>query len=218
MRPRGASRCSTIWLTLGGVLIVAGFLGLDRWFYTHVSLRLETPTLGDRDFYALTRPLWWLVRGAFAHVVGLAVIGVGLLVWQPERWKATVRAAALVAAAAVLANVLQAAIGRVRPNRAETHLAFVAPFSQLWTKQEVCFPSGEAATAFALAAALTHRHPRGRWWWYVAATLAAAARLVNGAHYLSDVAAGATLGWGVVTILTRGRQSLIAAVHTEDGR
>ncbi len=212
-----ANRLPAVWLALGGVLVLAGFLGLDRWFYTQVSLRLETPALGDRDFYALTWPLWWLVRGAFAHVVGLGVIGVALLVWQPQRWKRTVCVFALVAATALLANVLQAAIGRLRPNRADTHLAFVAPFSQLWTRQEVCFPSGEAAMAFALAAALTHLYPRGRRWWYLAATLAATARLVNGAHYPSDVAAGAALGWAMTTFLTRGRRSLIAATHTEDG-
>lgn len=203
MAAAGATRLPAVGLALAGVLVVAGFLGLDRWFYAHVSLRLETPTLGDRDFYALTWPLWWFVRGAFAHVIGIGVIGVVLLVWQPQRWKTTVWIVAVVAVTALLANVLQAAVGRLRPNRADTPLAFVAPFSQLWTKQEVCFPSGEAATAFALAAALTHLHPRGRPWWYLAATLAAVARLVNGAHYLSDVAAGAACGWAVIAGLLR---------------
>jgi membrane-associated phospholipid phosphatase len=184
-------------------LVIAGFLGLDRWFYEHVSLRLETPTVGDRDFYAVTWPLWWFVRGAFSGLIGVVVIGVVILVLQPTRWRLTTAALAAVLLTALLANAAQAAIGRVRPNQAPSHLTFVRPFSQLWTKQEVCFPSGEAATAFALACALTSLYPRGRVVFYAAGTLAAVSRLVNGAHYISDVAAGALLGVLLANALLR---------------
>jgi membrane-associated phospholipid phosphatase len=50
------------------------------------------------------------------------------------------------------------------------------------------------ATAFALAAVLTRLFPGGGPIFYVIAALAAIARLINGAHYVSDVAGGALLG------------------------
>jgi undecaprenyl-diphosphatase len=112
---------------------------------------------------------------------------------------------------ALLANAAQTAIGRVRPNRAPSHLTFVPPFSQLWTKQEVCFPSGEAATAFALAGVLTRLYRRGRVLFYAASALAAVSRLVNGAHYVSDVAAGALLGALLADACFRLANRLIAA-------
>ena len=180
MRPANISR-RWVWFWAGSalVLIAVGFLGFDRWFYEHVSLRLETPTVGDRDFYAVTWPVWWFLRGAFAHVVGIAVIGVVLLVLQPARWRLTVTAFGAVLLTALAANVDQAAIGRLRPNQAPTHLAFVRPFSQLWAKQEVCFPSGEAATAFALACVLAGLYPRGRVLFFLLGALAAVSRLVR---------------------------------------
>jgi membrane-associated phospholipid phosphatase len=73
-------------------------------------------------------------------------------------------------------------------------LVFKAPGSELLRKHEVSFPSGEAATGFALACVLTRLFPRGRPAFYAGGSLAALARLVNGAHYVSDVAAGAMLG------------------------
>jgi len=58
----------------------------------------------------------------------------------------------------------------------------------------VCFPSGEAATAFALAWIVAQFLPRWRAALLVIAALTASARLINGAHYPSDIAAGAVLG------------------------
>jgi membrane-associated phospholipid phosphatase len=45
-----------------------------------------------------------------------------------------------------------------------------------------------------MACVLTSLFPRWRTVFYGAGTLAAAARLVNGAHFVSDVVAGAMLG------------------------
>jgi undecaprenyl-diphosphatase len=182
---------------MGGavIVIVAGFLGLDRWFYEHVSLSLETQDrFGNRDFYTITKPFWLACRYAFGYgLVGLAVF-VALVVLKPENWRAPVAALLTVVITALVANGAQAAIGRLRPNQAPTHLAFTQPFAELFTKQKVSFPSGEAATALATAYVLGRLLPRWKAVFYAAGTLAAVARLVNGAHYLSDVAAGALLG------------------------
>ncbi len=56
------------------------------------------------------------------------------------------------------------------------------------------FPSGHAAVAAGLAAALCHLAPHGRWLFIGLALMACLQRLVIGAHYLSDVCFGAALG------------------------
>lgn len=185
-------------------MIVAGFLGLDRWFYEHVSLVLETKDrLGDRDFYTLTKPFWLVCRYAFGYgVAGLAGY-VALLVWNPRSWRTLTAGLLAVLITALAANAAQGAIGRLRPNQAPSHLAFTQPFAELLTKQRVSFPSGEAATALALAYVLARLCPRWKAAAYAAGTLAAVARLVNGAHYLSDVAAGALLGELLARLLFR---------------
>ena len=59
------------------------------------------------------------------------------------------------------------------------------------------FPSGHAATAAALAVALTALYPRGRWLFAGFAVLAAAQRIDVTAHYPSDVLAGAAVACAV---------------------
>lgn len=209
----GGMRCVTVtpprvMLVVGLVLVVAGFVGLDPWVYENISRALDTKDRPlDRDFYTVTKPLWLFVRYAFAHVVGAAGIFIAVLVLQPDRKRAVIGAAIAVAVTAIVANLAQGVIGRLRPNQAESHLDFVPVFSELLSKQKVSFPSGEAATAFALATALAWLYPRGRAGFYALGALAACARLVNGAHYLSDVVGGAILGTALtLAILSRWRR------------
>jgi len=117
--------------------------------------------------------------------------------------------------AALLANVAQGAIGRLRPNQAASALTFAPPFSELLTKERVCFPSGEAATAFALACVAARFLPRWRAAFYAIAGLTAAARLVNGAHYVSDVVAGAVFGVVVAGLLFRWLSRLSSGAQVE---
>jgi len=56
------------------------------------------------------------------------------------------------------------------------------------------FPSGHATLSFATAAALAILIPRWRWAFFLAASLVATERVLENAHYLSDVVAGAGLG------------------------
>ncbi len=181
---------------LAAAMVVAavGFFGLDGWFYENISLALETPTHGDRDFYSRTWPLWYLLRGAFAHFWGMLLIFVVLVILRPWRWRSLALALSSAAIAGLVVNILQAAIGRLRPNVGEDPLAFATPFSELFTKESVCFPSGEAALALALATALTYVFPRYSAWFCAVGMLTALSRLVNGAHYVSDVVAGGALG------------------------
>jgi membrane-associated phospholipid phosphatase len=57
------------------------------------------------------------------------------------------------------------------------------------------FPSGHAATAFALAAALSRAAPARRRVWLAVAAGVGASRVVLNAHFVSDALAGGLLGW-----------------------
>lgn len=195
-----------VWTALAVAIVAAGFAGFDRWFYEHVSLRLNDesrPTA--RDFHFVTRPFWEAVRftlASFFTPVVLCAIG---FVLDDRRRRRYIVALVVVAVVALAANVLQGAIGRVRPNQSTSHLTFKPPFAELLTKQDVCFPSGEATLAFAVAAAAAAFFSRWRYLAFGLACLAAAARLINGAHYPSDVAAGALIGaWATVLGLRMG--------------
>ena len=91
-----------------------------------------------------------------------------------------------------LTNVLKLTVGRERPNG----------------EDDKSFPSGHASTAFTLAA-VAERH----FGWkvglpaYTVAGLVAVSRLQRNKHYLSDVLAGATLGYivGRTVVRVNGR-------------
>jgi len=76
--------------------------------------------------------------------------------------------------------------------------AYLAPFElhPFRGGSNMAFPSGHAALAFATAAALAILMPRWRWAFYGIAALTAAERVLEGAHYPSDVVAAAALGVG----------------------
>jgi undecaprenyl-diphosphatase len=65
------------------------------------------------------------------------------------------------------------------------------------------FPSGHAATLFALAGALYFYHEGAGYAFFCCALLVSAARVAVGVHFPIDVAAGALIGLAVAVILHR---------------
>lgn len=117
--------------------------------------------------------------------------------------------AAGVALQAVLVWALKAVIGRTRPWIA---LGLPAPIG---APHDCSFPSGHAAGSFCLAVFLAVALPaawpegRGKVWAVVAAgfvyaALVAASRVYLGAHFPSDVIAGAVLGGVIGAMAARG--------------
>lgn len=204
---RAATGPLWIWPMLAVIVIVVGLAGFDRWFYEQVSCRLDTKqNLSDRDFYSVTRYAWVAWRYAFGHLYAPTVLAVLAVIIDTGRWRRYVVALAAVVVVAAAANVLQGTIGRQRPNQAQSHLAF-RPLERVLNKEGVSFPSGEATTALAVAVAASALFPRAALLFFAVSGIAAVARLVNGAHYVSDVAAGALLGaLGTRTLLRWGER------------
>jgi len=70
---------------------------------------------------------------------------------------------------------------------------FRPPFSG--NHSGLTFPSGHAALAFAAFAVLARAFPAARWWFLFLAAGVATSRVLMGEHFLSDVVAGAGVGY-----------------------
>lgn len=98
-------------------------------------------------------------------------------------------------AASFLTRVLKIGVGRARPGRSADADAF-APFTGEASLHS--FPSGHATRVFALAATLSRELGDDAPWFpyvaYTVATWSAATRVMDSAHWLTDITAGAAIG------------------------
>lgn len=157
----------------------------------------------ERAFFAwLTQwgeSQWVLVPALVLALLGLVARFIPLAMTPKAMIRATGAAGTLmffgVGLPGLAASLLKRLIGRARPIHLDD--AGVFGFSPVsfgdWTFQG--FPSGHATTAFATAVMVGVLFGRRRTWWiWVLAVLMALSRIVTGAHYLTDVLAGAALG------------------------
>ncbi|MBV8564162.1 MAG: phosphatase PAP2 family protein [Methylobacteriaceae bacterium] len=106
----------------------------------------------------------------------------------------------VVALSGIAAQIVKHVVGRARPRFVDTLGPFHFDFLSL-TARLASFPSGHATSAFAAAWAIGLFWPPGRPWLFALAGLIAFSRVAVGAHYLSDVVAGACLGMLVAVLL-----------------
>lgn len=124
------------------------------------------------------------------------------------------RAAAPVLIAGPLVGIaytlLKWMVGRHRPNVPEPFAfhPFIRGFAGLMgAENNLSFPSGHAAMAFATATCLAVVLPRWSAIFFLVASTVAVERVLENAHYVSDVVAGAGLGicCGCVAVSLAGR-------------
>jgi membrane-associated phospholipid phosphatase len=130
----------------------------------------------------------------------LGVVALLVLV-HPRRWRAAAFVFTSCLVGAVMCTVLKWAVGRTRP---VADMAIdVRPFDfdffrgglqGLLEQRNLCFPSGHATQVFALAACLALLYPRARHAWFALALVVSLQRVVELAHYPSDVVGGALIG------------------------
>lgn len=80
---------------------------------------------------------------------------------------------------------------------------FMGGLKGLFRQPGLCFPSGHACLSFATAMSLAILIPRWRAMWFLIALAVAAERVLENAHYLSDVVAG--MGVGLLSALAAYR-------------
>ena len=107
-----------------------------------------------------------------------------------------------IAISGIAVQVLKHVIGRARPKLIEQWGTLsLHPFT--WPNNYASFPSGHTTSAFAAATALSLMVPPLRWPMFLCAIAIGLSRIVVGAHYPSDVLAGAALGTVVTLLLAR---------------
>lgn len=128
-------------------------------------------------------------------VLGLSTLAVGAVLRQPVVVRSGARMVASHLVATGLKTLVKAGVDRRRPNAAQKTGPSLTKGSGTDDKSQNAFPSGHAAGAVAVAQAVAHEAPAlggpARW----VAGAAGALQVPRGAHYASDVLAGAAIGW-----------------------
>jgi membrane-associated phospholipid phosphatase len=145
------------------------------------------------------------------EVATIGLLGLGLVAYRgadAAMWQAAIGGVTGVALAGLGTQVVKHLACRARPRLIEGWGVGNAPLPDAPERRgffhvpcwglgnHQSFPSGHAATAFAVAAALVGWAPgRRRAWILAAASGVGASRIVLNAHFLSDVLGGGLMGW-----------------------
>lgn len=190
----GAGGSDTKRWIAAAILFLAVEAALIAWVDRPLSLWLRELDTSHRaivnvfrGYTSYAKAEWYLVPAGVA----------GLVLWAMGRRHAAWLCAyffASVAVAGIVTSLLKCLIGRARPVQLDQFgLYGFRPWN--WTEARWhSLPSGEATTAFAVAAALIVLFPRYRILWWVFAVVMAASRVMVNAHYLADIVAGAAVG------------------------
>jgi len=171
------------WLALAGAAgVLLGATLLDRPAYeSFVNQRTDARDWGRMFRVTGYVPLWLLI-GAALVLVDAGKLRRGLLL---------VVAAALAGGAA---EGLKLAARRERPEVNQGAYSFRSFADRPWSTRNLGLPSSHAAVAFAAATVLTGYFRRATVVWFLFAAGCAATRVLERAHFVSDVAAGALVG------------------------
>ncbi len=178
------------WIAIAAICLALA--AMIDWRAGHLYSR--TPLIPRGGWLAWTLKL----PGHFAVTLAIAAALVGF------GHRLRFRAAGLVVMAGIISGIIpwlmKWMIGRTRPFRGDPprgpfeFYPFPDGFSGLVNVPNLCFPSGHASLAFAVAGALMLLMPRWRLVWIAVAAATAIERVLEGAHYPSDVVAGAFVG------------------------
>jgi membrane-associated phospholipid phosphatase len=94
-------------------------------------------------------------------------------------------------------------VDRTRPDAAAERGEYVLRKGQRHESDFNSFPSGHSAGAFAVACAVARDYPGARVPAMALAGTAAVAQVVRSKHYVTDVVAGAMIGWLAEALVNR---------------
>ncbi len=185
---------------LGAVLAIVLAHLLDGWAYAH----LVAPKFANKDLGRLFRiqgflPTWIFLGTALAlhDWPRRAASGLGAAL---RRGLLVVGSAALGGGLAELVKIL---VRRQRPEAGAGEYLFRAWSDRPFSTSGFGMASSHAGVAFGALAMVALLFPRTRPVCYVLAAACALSRVLAGAHFLSDVTAGAVLGIAAAGLLWR---------------
>lgn len=184
------------WMVGAGIATVPALMLVDRGLMAELQ-RLHAPFVVE-----VMQGATWLGYGALDVGIFVALAAYGWWVENPGLKVRGLAGAAMVAGAGLLDQVVKNVACRARPNAPHAgdffsnFPCFPASYSY------ASFPSGHATTAFATALILSFWCPRYTSLFLTLAVLVGLSRVVLGAHFPSDVMAGAVLGIGVALVVS----------------
>jgi membrane-associated phospholipid phosphatase len=193
---RRAYSPTAVWWVAGWLLAIAGAFCIDRPLASHVyssgiyavvkastvATIIKLP--GTLRFIVVTIPLAWIggrrLRSWRGGLLILAAAAIGGIFYSVLKW--------------VVGRHRPIGNGVYNPNAFQLHF-FEGGLRGLFVSlPDLSFPSGHACLAFATATALSMCIPRWAAAFYAIAAVVAVERVLEGAHYPSDVIAGAGVG------------------------
>ncbi len=185
---------------LGGAAVLSSFF-LDKSVRRGVQ-KNKTP---ERDaIFNIDR-----YYGTIEYTAGsiLMLYGAGLLADNRKIRKAGLHVMQAYLYTGIFTVVVKDIVGRARPNMNEGPLSF-SPFR--FKERNRAFFSGHASTTFAISTVIAHEVDHLLWkaLWYGAAGLVAGARIYQDKHWLSDVLAGALVGYAIGNFVSRQNYDL----------
>jgi membrane-associated phospholipid phosphatase len=182
-----------LWVALAVAAFIIATL-IDPWAFHH----LQKPNVYDQDWGRALRsigywPLWLLMA---------------LALWLVDRkaGRGSRRAAFLagsVTLAGILGELLKLIVRRERPGTHDGAYGFHPWSDHPFSSRNFGMPSSHAVIAFSGAAALSVLFPEATCVWYALAIGCGVTRILSGAHFVSDVVAGAAIGIAIVAVLDR---------------
>ncbi len=127
--------------------------------------------------------------------LSLATMGLGAVLRRPNVIRGGVRMLAAHALATGIKTVFKTAIDRTRPVKALADGHHIGKGTGSDDTNLNSFPSGHTAGAVAVAQAAARDMPSVMWPGRLAAVAIGAIQMPRGKHYISDVLAGAAIGW-----------------------
>lgn len=196
---------STRWWLLAFVIALAW----DRAAFLHLSLTFDPAALRaieSRDWYKGLRILGslqtWTVVALLLFLIDVrSAPADGPLARDPLRRGAVLLLCTFLAG--IVAELLKGLIGRMRPEDTEGWFRFWGVSERLSEWSDCGLPSSHAAVAFAAAFALGWMHRLTLPVLVALAIGCAYTRVLSGAHFFSDVLAGAGVGYACASLIWR---------------
>ena len=162
----------------------------------HAEHRALAPLVALRDSRAVKalEPLAKASDEPPLMLLALGTLAAGTLLRRPTMIRTGARMVASHLVATGAKTLLKAAVDRTRPHAAGDRPS-VKKGTGTKDKSKNAFPSGHTAGAVAVAQAVAHEVPGAAPAARALAGTAGALQVPRGAHYLSDVIAGAAVGW-----------------------
>lgn len=199
------------WRSIGVGALATAVVCAALMVWVDQPLAVTMAQFRDTRFVAVFELVTDLANSAIWYTLGAAGI---VLAWRASRrddapsaralFQRRLRAGLFLISSMVISglivNALKLAIGRSRPKMfVYDHVADFTPFRRVL---DACsFPSGHSQSIWAAMIALAWIFPRWRVTLFVVAVVVSSSRIIVGAHYASDVVAGAYVAFAVALVM-----------------